>query len=312
MIKIGVVNIDVSHPKTFSEELKKDDRARYTAVFNEGFRGREEVEGFFNSAGLEKICSSIDELVEVSDVGFIQGCNWDKHVEYAEDFIKAGKPVFIDKPIVGNVKDCKKLLELEKNGAIIMGSSSVRYCNEISEYLNMPENEKGKLLHISATVGVDEFNYAIHAVEGICAVAESAPVSVKFIGVSEREGQKCESYFVTFENGATATYHVVEDRFLLFHLTFITTKKDYCVTLDNYQLYGPMLNEICNKVEGKKSRIASMKELTDSIRVMLAGKLSKEKNGEKISVYSDELENISFDGYAFEKKYAAAASPMYI
>lgn len=311
MIKIGVVNIDVSHPKTFSEELMKGDRARYTAVFNDGFRGEDEVKGFYESAGLENICSSIDELVEVSDVGFIQGCNWDKHIEYAEHFIKSGKPVFIDKPIVGNIKDCKKLLELEKNGAVIMGSSSVRYCNEISEYLNTPPEEKGKLLHVSVTVGVDEFNYAIHAVEGICAVAESAPVSVKFIGVSEKDGEKCESYFVTFKNGATATYHAVEDRFLLFHLTFITTKKDYCVTLDNYQLYGPMLNEICNKVEGKESRIASMKEITDSIRVMLAGKLSKERNGEEISIYSDELENVSFDGYAFEKKYAAAARPMY-
>lgn len=312
MIKIGVVNIDVSHPKTFSEELKKGERARYTAVFNDGFRGTDEVEGFYKSAGLEKICTSVDELVECSDVGFIQGCNWDKHLEYASAFIKAGKPVFIDKPMVGNIKDCRKLLELEKKGAVIMGSSSVRYCNEITEYINTNKEEKGELLHASITVGVDEFNYAIHAVEGLCAIAESVPVSVKFIGVSERDNQKCESYFITFENGATATYHSVLDRFLLFHLAIVTTKKDYCLTLDNYQLYGPMLEEICNKVEGKENRIASIKDLTDSIRVMLAGKLSKECNGEEISIYSEDLEKVNFNGYEFEKKYAAAAKPMYI
>jgi len=312
MIKIGVVNIDVSHPKTFSEELMKGNRARYTAVFNEGFRGEEEVLGFYRSAGLERICSSVDELVEVSDVGFIQGCNWDKHIEYAEHFIKAGKSVFIDKPIVGNIKDCKKLLELEKNGAVIMGSSSVRYCNEITEYKNLSAEEKGELLHATVTVGVDEFNYAIHAVEGLCAVAEAEPVSVKFIGSSERDNQVCENYFVRFKNGATGTYICVEDRFMLFHITVVTSKKDFCVTLDNYQLYGPMLDEVCNKIEGKKSRIASMKEITDSVRVMLAGKLSKEKGGAEISVYSDELENVRFDGYEFEKKYAAASKPMYI
>ena len=96
-IRIGVVNIDVSHPKTFSQTLKEENRARYAAVYNEGFRGADEVKGFYQYAGLDKICNSIDELVACSDVGFIQACNWDKHLVHAMPFIEAGKPVFIDK-----------------------------------------------------------------------------------------------------------------------------------------------------------------------------------------------------------------------
>jgi hypothetical protein len=134
-------------------------------------------------------------------------------------FIEAGKPVFIDKPMAGNLQDCEKLMELEKSGAVIMGSSSVRYCREITRYLDMPEQERGKLLHAVATVGMDEFNYAIHAVEGLCAIAQAKPVSVKYIGTSSQEDQSCFSYFITFANGATATCHCVEDRFLLFHMT---------------------------------------------------------------------------------------------
>ena len=38
MIRIGAVNIDTSHPLAFSEYLLKGNRARYVAVYNDGFR----------------------------------------------------------------------------------------------------------------------------------------------------------------------------------------------------------------------------------------------------------------------------------
>src|SRR5665647_3007628 len=109
MIRIGVINIDVSHPKAFSEYLKKDNRARYVAVYNDGFRGDDEVEAFIKNYNLEKRCSNVEELADCVDIGFIQGCNWDKHLEYAMPFIERKKPVFIDKPVVGSMVDCNRL-----------------------------------------------------------------------------------------------------------------------------------------------------------------------------------------------------------
>ena len=312
MIKIGVVNIDVSHPKTFSQKLRSIGRARYAALYNAGFRGRDEVEGFRKMANLDRVCNSLEELVECSDVGFIQGCNWDKHLAQATPFLEAGKPVFIDKPMAGNLKDCAALLEWEKRGAVILGSSSVRYCNEIRQFLETPEEERGQLLHASITVGVDEFNYAIHGVEGLCAIAQSNPKSVKWMGASQRDGQCCDSFFITFENGVTASCHCVQERFLLFHLTVLTSQKDYCLTIDNDKLYEPMLTEICNRLEGKENRLVPVTELVWPIRVLLAGKLSKQLRGAEVSVLDPRLETVSFDGDAFEKKYAAAAKPMYL
>lgn len=48
MIRIGVVNIDVSHPLAFSQILNQEDRARYVAVYNDGFRSDEEVDAFIH------------------------------------------------------------------------------------------------------------------------------------------------------------------------------------------------------------------------------------------------------------------------
>lgn len=312
MIRIGVVNIDVSHPLAFAKELNKGNRAKYVAVFNDGFRSEEEVNSFVEKQGLEKVCQSVEELADYVDVGFVQGCNWDKHLEYAMAFINRNKPVFIDKPIVGNVADCRKLIELEKNGAVILGSSSARYCNEVRDFLTLPEEERGKLLHVDITVGLDEFNYAIHAVEAMCALTEAKPVSCKYVGVARQENQKCETYFVEFDNGATACYHCVEGSYAKFNIIILSTKVNYSVTVDNTALYKALLDVICNKLEGKENCLAGMEEITDSIKVSLAGKCSKEMGGKTIRLDSPELEMVSFDGAAFEKEYAAAAKPIYL
>ena len=193
-----------------------------------------------------------------------------------------------------------------------MGASSVRYCEEIRRFLTLPKQERGEALHADITVGVDEFNYAIHAIEGLCAIVESEPISVKYVGRGTRGGQTCDTYFVTFANGATGCYHCVLGNFLFFNVIIITTVNANCFTIDNDKLYKALLDQICNRLEGKESHLATMKEITDSIRIALAGKCSKESGGETISVNSPALESVCFDGAKFAKTYAAAASPIYL
>lgn len=312
MIKIGVVNIDCSHPLAFARELNKGNRARYYAVYNEGFRGEDEVRSFVKKQGLDRICRSIEELAECTDVGFIQGCNWDKHIEHALPFIDRGKPVFIDKPMVGSLAECRRLTELEKNGAAVLGSSSARYCFEVRDFLNIPKESRGEVLHVDITVGVDEFNYAIHAIEALCAMVDKKPISVKYVGRGNQENQTCDTYFVVFDGGATGCYHSVLGNYVNFNVTAITTASSYCFTVDNTKLYKALLDEICNKLEDRENRLADMEKITDSIKIALAGKCSKENGGVTVETESPLLEAVSFDGSAFEKTYAASSSPMYL
>lgn len=109
MIRIGAVNIDTSHPLGFGEVMEKDDRARYVGVYNDSFRPDSEVEGFIRRFGLEKRCNTLEELAAMCDIGFIHGCDWDDHLRCAMPFIEQGKPVFIDKPLVGNLADCRRV-----------------------------------------------------------------------------------------------------------------------------------------------------------------------------------------------------------
>jgi hypothetical protein len=313
MIKIGVVGIDVSHPLAFSRELMKENRARYTAVYNDGFRTDKEVEGFMKKCNVEKRYFSIEEMAENIDIGFVQSCNWDKHLEQAMPFIRAGKPVFIDKPIVGSLAECKKIEKLVEEGAIILGSSSARYSQNMIDFVNMPEEERGKIVNVFGTSGVDEFNYSIHIVEAIGGILGTGAVSTRYAGSANVDGKLCETFFVSFENSTSAVYNAFTGTFHPFEMVVMTTKSTYKFNLktqgiDNYKY---LLDRICTYVETGENKLASITELTESVKIMLAGKVSKKNGGIEVKL-SEIPEDTAYDGYKFEKGYASTASSIYL
>ena len=111
MVKIGGVSIDVSHPKAFSEGMLKECmNMKYEYVCDDGgFRGEEEIDWLVKKFDLAGKVKKTKDMVDKVDIGFIQSCNWEKHIDQAMPFIEKGKPVFIDKPMVGSVKDANRV-----------------------------------------------------------------------------------------------------------------------------------------------------------------------------------------------------------
>ncbi|MEG1880191.1 MAG: Gfo/Idh/MocA family oxidoreductase [Oscillospiraceae bacterium] len=303
MIKIGIVNIDTSHPLEFVKSMVGDDRCKFIGVYNDGFRGNDEVDAFCKKFDIKRY-DDLSSLVKDVDIGFIQGCNFDKHVSFAEYFFKENKPVFLDKPMVGNLSDIEKLEQYAKSGKIILGSSSVRYCDEILEYKG---EKQGKVQNVFATVGVDDFNYAIHIAEGVCALIADTPISVTCTYASKLESM----YLVKFSGGQSATMLLVKERFLNFNFTVITSKVDNVFQINNSKLYKSLLTKICDYLEGDKEAIPNLSELLIPIRIMLACKIAKESGNE---VFLSELSkfNPKFDGYEFEKEYREKAVKIYL
>lgn len=304
MIRVGTVNIDTSHPHAFAQIFLAGDRARYTAIYNDSFRTDDEVNAFIAKYGLEKRYYDLAEMARNVDIAFIQGTDWDKHLALAQPFIDAGVPVFIDKPFVGSLADCEKALELEKKGAKLLGSSAMRYTYEHDEFFARPVNERGEIVHIDVSVGVDEFNYAIHAVESVLGFFRGIKTeSVTFTGKNSVGGSECSSYYVLFENGVSASYHICTPAWHPNTLTIVTTKTSYSMKIDSGKVYEALLNQVLNYMEGKENRLATVDELCEATRLMLAGKQSeKEHRTVRISELSGER---FFDGAAFEKFYEA-------
>lgn len=313
MVKIGGVSIDVSHPKTFAtyfETICMDMKYEYLA--KESFRDDAQADWFVNRFGLKGKVESIADMVDKVDIGFVQSCNWEKHLDQAMPFIEKGKPVFIDKPIVGSVNDIERLRKLIAEGAKIYGSSSVRYSKEIADFLNIDIEERGEIVAIYGCCGVDEFNYSIHLLEGFSALAQSKAVSGKFLGESKgREGKAAEIYSVDFENGIKGVYQFVKGTWYPFSFTVMTTKNTYVLDVKTNELYAPMLREIYKQVTKGESKLADVEMLINCTQAMLCGKKSKEVfDGAEVTVEMlDETDK--FDGYEFESEYGSNAGVLY-
>ncbi|HOD92797.1 MAG TPA: Gfo/Idh/MocA family oxidoreductase [Clostridia bacterium] len=313
MIKIGGVNIDVSHPKAFATNLEIHNiNMRYEYIFNDGFRSEDEVNWFIKRFNLNGRMHSIEEMADIVDIGFVQSCNWEKHIDQAMPFIEKGKPVFIDKPIVGSIKDIKRIEMLVKEGAKILGSSSLRYSKEIKGFLSKPAEERGDIISIFGTSGVDEFNYSVHIVEAMSALAGSSGKSCQYIGKgTDGDKASCEMYSIEYENGIRGVYYSHLGKWQPFHITIMTTTGTYSFVIDTNDLYRALLEAICDYMEGRQNVFADITTLTNCTKVMLCGKKSRdEKNGTVVYI-NDLTDNDKFDGYKFEKYYSSSQGVVY-
>ncbi len=95
----------------------------------------------------------------------IHGTNWDTHIEKALVFLKAKKPVLIDKPVVGSAGDAAGCWICRPNTA--RSSSAAPRCvmRGRSQRCATAVGPRKELLSVVAAGPGDFFSYGIHTTE---------------------------------------------------------------------------------------------------------------------------------------------------
>lgn len=108
-----------------------------------------------------KICKSVEELLaEPIDAVVIATPN-DTHCPLTLKAIAAGKHVFVEKPMAGNIKDAEKMIKAaEAAGVVLMVDQSFRYMNEYQEVKKqIDKGVIGEITHVHCIrVGVQPPN----------------------------------------------------------------------------------------------------------------------------------------------------------
>jgi hypothetical protein len=184
LLRAGIVGLDTSHvpafTKLFNDPNAEGDLAGIKVVA--GYPGgtdmpaskdrvakfTEQVKGM----GVE-IVETIPQLLEKVDVVLLESVDGRIHLEEAKQIFPSGKPVFIDKPLGGNLPESIAIFELAKKHKVpLFSSSSTRFGAGLSAV--GANAELGDLLG-ATTWGPcsyqpgtpDLFFYAIHGVEAL-------------------------------------------------------------------------------------------------------------------------------------------------
>ena len=128
-----------------------------------------EITEQIKNEGVE-IVNSIEQLLEKVDVVLLTCIDGNKHLEQALPVLKAGKPLFIDKPFAASLTDAFAIVGIaRKYNTPMFSSSSLRYIDGAQE---IAEGKVGKVLgtNVYSPAHLEEhhpdlFWYGVHGVE---------------------------------------------------------------------------------------------------------------------------------------------------
>ncbi|MBN1344815.1 MAG: Gfo/Idh/MocA family oxidoreductase [Phycisphaerae bacterium] len=179
-----MIGLDTSHVKAFTEifnNAKAPDplaKCRVVAAFKGGSpdipSSADRVDGYTKLLAEKhgvKLYETIEEMCKNVDGVMLESVDGRPHLKQARPVIKAGLPLFIDKPVAGSLADVIEIYRLAKEGGVpVWGGSSLRFDSNV-----VKAAEKAKQGGVKKVIAwspchkephhPDLFWYGVHGVE---------------------------------------------------------------------------------------------------------------------------------------------------
>ncbi len=180
--RVGIIGLDTSHSIEFTKALNASDAGntflgfRVVAAYPKGTLDIkptvDRIESYtlqMKNMGIE-ITGSIEEVIQKSDVILLETNDGRRHLEQVLPVLKAGKRVFIDKPMTASLSDAMVIFNAaEHYGIPVFSASSLRYIQGMDE---IKGGEIGSIIGAETyspapleKTHPDLFWYGIHGVE---------------------------------------------------------------------------------------------------------------------------------------------------
>ena len=255
-MKIGIIGLDTSHSTAFVKllngEEKKDEYKdfRIVAAYPYGSRtirsSFERIPDYteeVKALGVE-IVPSIAELLKRVDYVLLETNDGNLHLEQASQVFKAGKPMFIDKPLAATLAQSMAIYQLARDYNVpIFSSSALRY---------VPQNQKLRNGEYGKVMGADCYSpatreithpdfgwYGIHGVETLFTVMGTGCVSV-----NRMSAEGTDVVVGLWSDGRIGTFRGIREGKSNYGGTAFTDKS--IEPVGTYQGYEVLLSEILN------------------------------------------------------------------
>ena len=116
------------------------------------------------ASNIEYIVDHAVDMIGQVDAILLARDDAENHAEMAKPFLKAGLPIFIDKPFALNLVDSEKMLSWRKYKSQIFTCSSIKYAREL-ELTNEEKVQLGEILYVEAGISKLWDTYAIHVLD---------------------------------------------------------------------------------------------------------------------------------------------------
>ena len=292
VFRIGMIGLDTSHVTAFTKLINnpaKDSGCKVVAGYPGGSpdipssanRVDKFTEELRDKYGVQ-IVDSIEELCRKVDGVLLESVDGRPHLKQARPVIAAKKPLFIDKPMAGNLADVLEIFRLaEENNVPCWSSSSLRYSPGIVEMKKT--DSAGDILGCDAfsPCSLEEHHpdlywYGVHGVEILFAVMGTGCKSVRRVQTPDYE-------FVVglWEGGRIGTYRGLRKGRHDYGATVFGSKS--IIQAGKYGGYEPLVDEIIKFFKTGNVPVPA-EETIEIFAFMSAADESKAKGGAAVSI----------------------------
>ncbi len=295
VLKAGIIGLDTSHVVAFTQVLNKPTNTgdlagvRVVAAYPGGSpdipASKDRIDGFTKTLrekhGIE-IVDSIDALLKKVDVVLLESVDGRPHLEQVRPVLKAGKPVFIDKPVAGSLADAIQIYELARQYKVpVFSSSSLRYGPGV---VGMRDNPKVGDILGCASYGPcslephhpDLFWYGIHGVEALYTIMGTGCESVARVHTPD-----VDLVTGTWKGGRVGTFRGIRKGAGSYGTIVFGSKG--VVPGGGSGGYEPLLVEICKFFKTGKPPV-SAEETLEIMAFMEAADESKRRGGAPVKL----------------------------
>ena len=253
--RVGVIGLDTSHAIAFAKLLnvEKGDPAfegfKVTAAYTYGSLDIPTSTNRYplytkqmKEMGVE-IVGSIADLLKRTDVILLETNDGRRHLEQALEVFKAGKRVFIDKPIAASLADVLLIFDAAKKyGVPVFSSSALRYTQKTQK---ARAGEFGQIIGADALspcslepTHPDLFWYGIHGVEPLFTVMGTGCESAVRVSL-----ENVDFVAGTWKDGRVGTVRGIRGKGAAYGCDIIAEKGGR-QAVGGYESYKPLLVEI--------------------------------------------------------------------
>ena len=294
MIRLGIVDFDTSHVVAFTQrfnhiEVNEDQWVEGAKVVM-GCPGTSMISPERIPEYTEKVksygVSIVDdptEMIGQIDGVMIESVDGSVHYERAKPFLKAGIPIFIDKPFTCSLEHAEAIVKLaEKNNAPLFSSSSLRYGLEVQE-IKERQDQLGKVLGADAyspgsihprNPGL--FNYGIHGLETLYALMGPGCNSVRSVSTAD-----VDVITGTWDDGRVGTLRATRSGAHSYGFTAFCEKKIVPASINAAFIYRELLKQVVKMFETGKPPL-DIQETLEIIAFIEAAMVSARQDGDQV------------------------------
>jgi predicted dehydrogenase len=292
--RVGIIGLDTSHSIAFTKAMNDQSAGeqfggyKVVAAYPKGSldipSAVERIEGYTKDVqkyGVE-IVGSIEDLLLKVDVVLLETNDGRRHLEQALPVIKAGKRMFIDKPMAASLADAMAIFDAAQHYQVpVFSASSLRYIKGMEEIKN---GASGKVLGAETyspcsleSTHPDFFWYGIHGVETLFTAMGTGCQTVVRVTTEDTDVA-----VGTWQDGRIGSFRGLRGGKANYGGTIFGEKA--ITTLGSYNGYNPLLEDI---IKYFQTGIVSVQpeETLEILAFMEAADLSKKKGGVPISIY---------------------------